>query len=134
MIEPHIWVRDFASSVAWYRTVLGFEPAAWYPDEATATWCQLRRGDVQLMLAALPDPASIAPHQDYLHRLADRAAGPAGAVSLYLHVDDADAAYASVLAEGVRPVEPIWNAWWGGRQFTVADPDGHWWTLFQQTG
>jgi PhnB protein len=50
---------------------------------------------------------------------------------LYLHVDDADAMYERALTAGVEPIESIWNPWWGGRQFTMQDPDGTWWTVYQ---
>ena len=59
------------------------------------------------------------------------AGGPGGPLSLYLHTGDADAAYAAAVGAGAEVIEEIWDAWWGGRQFTVADPDGNWWTVFQ---
>lgn len=132
-LEPHVWVADFAASVRWYREVLGFAPAARYPDEDSATWCQLRRGNASVMLAIVPDPAGLAPHQQYMTELGPRVQGAGGPVSLYLHVDDVDAAYATAIDAGAEPVEDIWDAWWGGRQFTVADPDGNWWSFFQTT-
>ena len=131
-IEPHLWTDDFESSVAFYRNALGFDVAAWYPDETTATWCRLRRGDAELMVAVTPDPDGLAPNQGYLAAVAERVGRP-GPLSLYLHVDDADAVHAAATAAGARIVEEIWDAWWGGRQFTVADPDGNWWTVFRSS-
>jgi uncharacterized glyoxalase superfamily protein PhnB len=133
-IEPHLWTATFGPMVNWYRNVLGFEVAAWYPDEQTATWCRLRRGEAALMIAAIPDPAGLAPNQGYLAEIPDRVAGAGGPVSLYLHVDDADAVHRSARDAGADVVEEIWDAWWGGRQFTLADPDGNWWTVFRSTG
>jgi PhnB protein len=130
-IEPHLWTQSLSSAVAWYRDVLGFEPSAWFPDESAPTWCQMRRGDVSLMIAAPPDPDQLADHQQYLRAVAPRLAAGGGPLSLYLHVDDVDAVHTSALAAGADIVEDIWDAWWGGRQFSVADPDGIWWTVFQ---
>lgn len=127
-IEPHLWVGDLPRSIEWYRAVLGFEVAQWYPDEQAPTWCQMVRGEAAIMLAASPEPTG------YLTAVPERMDGPAGAVSLYLHVDDADAVHDRAVTAGAAPIEPIWDAWWGGRQFTVEDPDGNWWTVFQATG
>ena len=127
-LEPHIWVRDFWPMVAWYRQALGFLPAQWYPDEETATWVQLKHGDVSVMLARVP--AEIAPNQQYMTGVPQRLDGPGGALSLYLHVEDADAAYQQAAEAGAEPIEDIWDAWWGGRQFTLADPEGNWWTVY----
>jgi uncharacterized glyoxalase superfamily protein PhnB len=133
-IEPHLWTDDFPRMVAWYREVLDFEVAAWYPDEATATWCRMRRGPAALMIAATPDPGALAPDQQHLAAMPARARGPGGPLSLYLHVEDADAVHAEARAAGADIIEDIWDAWWGGRQFTVVDPDGNWWTVFRSSG
>jgi uncharacterized glyoxalase superfamily protein PhnB len=134
-IEPHLWTDDFPAMVEWYRSALGFDVAAWYPDEATATWCRLERGAASLMIALTPDPAALAPNQGYLAGVRSRVDGPGGPLSLYLHVENADAVLGDVAAAGTATgagiVEEIWDAWWGGRQFSVADPDGNWWTVFQ---
>ncbi|MDX1448831.1 MAG: VOC family protein [Acidimicrobiia bacterium] len=127
-IEPHIWVDDLPKSIDWYRGALGFEVAEWYPDDQQPTWVQMTRGDAAFMLASEPQP------NGYLAAVKERMQGPGPAISLYLHVEDADAVHADSSGFGAEIIEPIWDAWWGGRQFTVADPDGNWWTVFQSTG
>ena len=134
MIEPHLWTEDFSEMVAWYQSVLGFEVVAWFPDEDSATWCQLRRGDVELMIAVAPDPDTLSPGQGYLAMARDRVRAGGGAMSLYLRTPDADSAHQRAAEAGASVIEEIWDAWWGGRQFTVADPDGNWWTVFQPSG
>ncbi|MCB2223801.1 MAG: VOC family protein [Actinobacteria bacterium] len=133
-IEPHLWTADLGPMVAWYRDALGFQVEAWFPDEDAPTWCRMTRGDAALMIAVAPDPDALAPHQGYLAPVADRVAGPGGPLSLYLRVPSADDVYAGATAAGAKVIEDIWDAWWGGRQFTTADPDGNWWTVFQPTG
>ena len=130
-IEPHLWTGDFMRSVDWHRAALGFEVNAWFPDEEAPTWAQLRHGEASLMIAVAPDPDDLAPHQAYLAPIRGRVDGPGGPLSLYLRVGDADAVYALATAAGAEIVEEIWDAWWGGRQFTAQDPDGNWWTVFQ---
>jgi uncharacterized glyoxalase superfamily protein PhnB len=93
----------------------------------------MRRGPAALMIAVTPDPAALAPDQRYLAEMPGRVEGPGGPMALYLHVDDADAVYARAQAANAEIIEDLWDAWWGGRQFTVADPGGNWWTVFRAT-
>jgi len=127
-IEPHIWANDLGVSRRFYEEALGFEVVQQHPEDAP-TWFQLRRGTTFLMLACRPR-AELEGPQRYLHALTERPGG--GAVSLYLTVADAEAEGARCEAAGANVVEPLWDPWWGGRQLTVADPDGHWWTLYQR--
>lgn len=106
---------------------------SWFPDEDGATWCQMKRGEASIMLAVVPEPTSLTVHQRYLADVAKRVDGPGGALSLYLRVESADAVHASAEAVDAQVIEDIWDAWWGGRQFSVQDPDGTWWTVFEPT-
>jgi len=119
-IEPHLWFDDVHAGVEWYRSVLDFEIVSLFPDEGP-TWFQLQRDGAGVMIAVTPPATQSVDNQAYLAGVAPRLAGQGAPLSLYLHVDDAEI------------LEPIWDAWWGGRQFTVADPVGTWWTVFQAT-
>lgn len=127
-IEPHLWVGDLAASKAWYES-LGFTERQRNPDE-DPTWFQLGLGEARLMITTVP--IEIAGNQQYLGGIAERV-GSGGAVSLYLHVDSADEIHERATAAGMVPLEDIWDPWWGGRQFTIADPDGNWWTVYQRS-
>jgi uncharacterized glyoxalase superfamily protein PhnB len=127
-VEPHLWVKDLHASKAWYES-LGFTERQRNPEEEP-TWFQLGLGDVRLMITIIP--TRIADNQQYLEQVSDRA-GRGGAVSLYLRVDSADEVYERARSAGVVPVEDIWDPWWGGRQFTIADPDHNWWTIYQRS-
>jgi catechol 2,3-dioxygenase-like lactoylglutathione lyase family enzyme len=126
-IEPHLWVRDLEASKIWYEA-LGFEELQRNPPDPN--WYQLGRDGAALMITVLP--VDVAENQQYLAQVARRA-GAGGAVSLYLHVDDAASLCERVRAEGIGPIEDLWDPWWGGRQFTIEDPDGNWWTIYQDT-
>jgi uncharacterized glyoxalase superfamily protein PhnB len=128
-IEPHLWVRDLEAAKAWYEA-LGFEERQRNPQE-DPNWFQLGLGEVTLMITVTP--SDVASNQHYLTEVAHRV-GAGGAVSLYLHVDDADALYERARAAGITPIEEIWDPWWGGRQFSIEDPDGNWWTVYQASG
>lgn len=131
MIEPHLWFDDFDEAVDWYTGVLGFEVTTWYPDESTATWCQMRRGDQPVMVAMTPPPEQSVGNQSYLADVEDRLKGPGAPLSLYLTVDNAERIHSSAVELGAEIVEPLWEPWWGGRQFTVVDPVGTWWTVYE---
>jgi len=47
------------------------------------------------------------------------------APSSNLHVEDVDAYHNRVVASGASIIEPIWDAPWGLRQFSLTDPDGN---------
>lgn len=132
-IEPHLWVSDLSRSIAWYRDVLGLEAVNWYPEEDGATWCQMRRGQAEVMLAVAPKPESLAENQRYLAEVESRLEGPGGPLALYLHVGDAGSLHESAVSRGATLIEDLWDPWWGGRQFTVADPDGNWWTVYESS-
>jgi len=46
-------------------------------------------------------------------------------VRVIFYVDDVDAMYAHVLAQGLRPETSPRDAAWGERYFHLTDPDGH---------
>ena len=125
-LEPHIWADDLAAARRFYEEALGFTVAQSFPPDAP-TWFQLARGTTRLMLATMPEKTD--GPLEYLARVRERRGG--GAVSLYLHVDDAEAEHERAVAAGAEVLEPLWGPWWGGRQFTVADPDGNWWTVYE---
>lgn len=131
MIEPHLWFDDFAAAVDWYVSVLGFEVATWYPDEKSATWCQMRRGDQPLMIAVTPSSEQTVGNQSYLADVKDRLAGIGAPLSLYLTVENAAEIHSAAVEKGTEIVEPLWEPWWGGRQFTLVDPAGTWWTVYE---
>jgi PhnB protein len=55
--------------------------------------------------------------------------GAGTAVTLHLHVDDADAAIARAVAEGATLERPASDAFYGERGGSVHDPFGHRWLL-----
>jgi catechol 2,3-dioxygenase-like lactoylglutathione lyase family enzyme len=95
---------DMARAVRFYQA-LGFSIA--YGGE-TAAFTSFRVGPGFLNLARAGDGRP-----------------PAGATRIIFHVDDVDALYAHVLAQGFAPEAPPRDASWGERYFHLDDPDGH---------
>ena len=127
-IEPHFWVADLARARRFYEDALGFRVVESFPPDAPS-WFQMGRGAAKVMITTLPDPAKATGTQSYAAGVAARRGG--GAAALYLHVESVDAVHEACVAADAVIREPLWNPWWGGRQFTVADPDGNWWSPYQ---
>ncbi|MCP5035452.1 MAG: VOC family protein [Actinomycetia bacterium] len=131
-IEPHLWFDDLAAGVEWYRSVLGFSVTASHPEDSP-TWFKMEREGAAIMLAITPPPSQAVGGQQFLSSVAHRLKGEGAPMSLYLHVEDASAEHDRAVAGGGVVIEALWDAWWGGRQFTVEDPAGSWWTVFEPT-
>lgn len=96
--------RDMGRAVAFYRK-LGFEVR--HGGEA-AEFTSFSAGAGFLNLIAVPPDTR-----------------PAWWGRAIFHVDDVDAVYRSVLAQGLQPEFPPRDAPWGERYFHLRDPDGH---------
>ncbi len=57
------------------------------------------------------------------------AAGKPAAVTLHLHVDDADAWFSRALKAGATETMPLADQFWGDRYGQVTDPFGHRWSI-----
>ena len=96
--------RDMARAVRFYEA-LGLSIA--YGGEAAAfTSFQVGKGHLNLA------------------RAEDQARSP-GSVRVIFYVDDVDAMYAHVQAQGFTPEAPARDASWGERYFHLTDPDGN---------
>ncbi len=128
-IEPHLWSDNLHALVAFYTDALGFTLAGRNPDSDAYTWSRLTLGDAGLMIADRHDPEEApTPGCKPLWEEIARRFGQPGAVTYYVPMPSTeaiDALFARVTERGVKPLEPIWDAWWGMRQFSVADPDGN---------
>ena len=56
---------------------------------------------------------------------ADDGVATAGKTRVIFYVDDVDAMYAHVVAQGFQPEAAPQDATWGERYFHLTDPDGH---------
>jgi glyoxylase I family protein len=118
-MAPLLQVFDMATSIRFYRDVLGFEVVTTStPRGEHFDWALLRLSGVELMLntayeedarPAAPDAGRIAAHED---------------TCLYFGCPDVDATYAYLRARGVAPEEPK-VAPYGMKQLYLRDPDGY---------
>jgi catechol 2,3-dioxygenase-like lactoylglutathione lyase family enzyme len=111
-------VRDFASSVAFYRDVIGFELEASYDDPPYAT---LVLAGMRLSLAEQGHPADDRPGV----AMAAPDDPSRADVVLVVEVEDARAEFARLGAAGVRFLADPFEPPWGGCRFFCVDPDGY---------
>jgi hypothetical protein len=114
-------VRDFAKSLAFYRSGLGF------------TAHNYEQGEEHVMFEMEGSWLSLYPR----HLLAGDATIPDGGkgfsgITLAHNVKskaDVDAVFAQAVAAGARPVKTPQDVFWGGYSGYFADPDGYLWEV-----
>ncbi|MCY3000569.1 MAG: VOC family protein [Planctomycetota bacterium] len=100
-------VQDLERSVRFYVEQLGFTE-----DLRVDGWSFLSRGAAKLRLGHCPDALPISQAQDH-------------SWFAYLHVDDARALHAELVAKRVELWHPLRDLPWGMREFAIVTPDGH---------
>lgn len=95
--------RDMSKALSFY-VAIGFNVVYGGPE---ATFSSLRSGDAYVNLSL---------QADYT---------PVWWGRIIFHVEDVDALYASITAQGLRPHNLPRDAPWGERFFHITDPNGH---------
>jgi PhnB protein len=112
-ITPHIIVPDGAKAIEFYKKALGAQE-----NERAVMHAQLKIGNSMLMLGSEHPPECVSPK------------GRGGtSVSLYLYVENADAAFERAVKAGCTVKMPMSDQFWGDRYGQVEDPFGHQWSL-----
>jgi uncharacterized protein len=111
--EVILWVASIDRARAFWRAALGAEPVLDVPGMTAFDLNGLRLG--------------LMPRADIAELLGSAVVGPAGAPDseLYLLVDDAETAFARLLAAGASVVAPLARRPWGDIAGYGLDPDGH---------
>ncbi len=111
-VMPALTVGDVATSIAWYRDVMGFVVAQEMKHEDRLAGAVLEAGESRFLLA-----------QDDLQKGRDRQKD----VGFRLYcttVQDIDTLAAAVKARGGELAQEPTDQPWGARDFAVVDPDG----------
>lgn len=124
-IQIHYWSRNVERLLTHYVDVLSFQLVYRQPDDPPANFCILKLGDAQIMVAEAPD-TNTADRNDVrlLEEVGPRVGRP-GPISVYIGVEDVNALHDRIASAGADVIEPIWDAPWGQRQFSIVDPDGN---------
>jgi uncharacterized glyoxalase superfamily protein PhnB len=118
-IFPIVISADLARLLPFYRDVLGGEVHYQFPPEGDPAYVGLHFGRASLGLGH--DPAL-------------KPADGTVPISLWLYVDDCDAAVESVRTAGCRIVEEPVDQPWGERVARAEDPDGNQLVIGQRAG
>jgi ankyrin repeat protein len=128
-VVPMITVPDVAAALDWYASI-GFTETARYADNGVVNFGMLSFGDAQLMLNIHGKPGK---HDADLWFYTDRVD------DLYqlLKSRQLEAARASLVGDapaerGIEFVEDIYDPFYGGRQFSIRDPNGYGLLFYQE--
>lgn len=118
-VIPTLRYRDAHAAVAWLGKVFGFTPTMVIPgDGDTVAHAELTYRSAVIMLGSTTDGAD------------GRVPYEQGPSAVYLVVDgDMDEHYAAALAAGAEVVEPLAEKGYGGKGYTVLDPERNVWSL-----
>ena len=114
---PMLNVSDIEASLSFYKTALHFELVS--PSEALKEWRWgiIRSGETELMLSEtetdLKLKKKIDPHHD-----------TSWPTIFYFYPDDVEALYNHVTKNGFQAT-PLEVTFYGMREFSMQDPDGH---------
>lgn len=119
-LYPTFRYRDAPAMIDWLCKAFGFSLDVKYMDGDHVAHAQLSLGPSMIMLGSARDDA-------YGALVGEPGAN--GGKSIYVAVDDADAAYAQAKAAGARILEELNDRDYGSRDFICADPEGVIWAF-----
>ena len=124
IIIPTLRYHDAPAAIEWFCQVFGFTRHAVYanPDSSIAH-AELTLNGGMIMLGSTKD-------DEYgRHFKSPSETGGIETRSAYIVVPDADQAYARAQSAGAVILRPIQDMPYGSREFAVADPEGHSWSV-----
>lgn len=123
-VIPALRYRNAPAAIEWFCRVFGFTRHAVYENaDGTIAHAELALEGGMIMLGSAKD-------DEYgLRFRSPEQAGDIETRSAYIVVGDADAVYARAQAAGATVLRPIQDVDYGGREFTVKDPEGHSWSV-----
>jgi uncharacterized glyoxalase superfamily protein PhnB len=115
--------HDAPAAIEWLCGVFGFAKQAVYAEaDGRIMHAQLTLGGGMVMLSSVRD-------SEYQKLTVHPGEGDGRVTTgLYVIVEDPDAAYARAKAAGARILVEIKDEFYGGRDFTCADPEGYVWS------
>ena len=122
---PSLRYRDANAAIAWLERALGFVRHAVYPGpDDTVGHAELRHGSGMIMLGSASNPSPNGRFNAIPAEVGDRVTS-----SLYLVVTDCVPAWEAVQAAQAEIVMGLQEMSYGGKAFTVRDPEGYLWAV-----
>jgi len=115
-VTPNLLVRDVATSLAFYRDVLGFQTKETVPEAAPFVFVMLERDGTLVFLNDLKAAAHEYPPAASM--------APGGTVAMFFIVNGVDDLHAAV-APKANVIMPLKTQFYGMREFAITDPDNH---------
>jgi PhnB protein len=120
-VTPNLTLRDCAKAIDFYKRALGAQEVSrmMAPDGKSVWHAELRIGDsIVYMNDEMPG----------MSRPAPQASNPVP-VTMWLYVQDCDAAFDRAVKAGAKEIAPPTDMFWGDRCAGVADPYGYLWSF-----
>jgi PhnB protein len=121
-VTPSIMVAGAARAIDFYKKALGAEELSRFPGpDGSIMHAEIRIGDSPIMLGdEMPEQGAKGP----------KAYGGTP-VSLFVYLDNVDAAWKRAIDAGGKQIMPLADQFWGDRAGCFEDPFGHKWWLAQ---
>jgi uncharacterized glyoxalase superfamily protein PhnB len=117
--------KDAHAAIAWLEQAFGFECHAFYEGPGrTVAHAELRFGNGMVMLGSTSNKSPVGHLYATPSEIGGRVTSP-----LYLIVNDCERAYARVLAAKAEVIMEMKTMEYGGKAFTVRDPEGYLWSV-----
>jgi len=125
VLIPSLRYKDAPAAITWLEQAFGFERHAVYdgPD-GTVAHAELRFGNGMVMLGSSSNETPVRQLYVTPEEIGRRVTSP-----LYLIVNDCDRAYARAVAAKAEIIMEMKTMEYGGKAFTVRDPEGYLWSL-----
>jgi PhnB protein len=119
-LTPHLICAGAAEAIEFYKKAFGaVELTRLAGPQGKLMHAQIKIGDSTIMLG----------DENLEHGMAGPLALKGTPVSLYLYVENVDAAVERAVAAGATVVMPVADMFWGDRWGQVRDPYGHLWSV-----
>jgi uncharacterized glyoxalase superfamily protein PhnB len=128
-VVPVLRYRDAKKAIKWLCEAFGFEQYFVVPGEnETITHAQLTFGNGMIMLGSAEKSMEKSNEFSKLMKTPEEIGG-CETQSCYIIVDDADAHYRQAKAAGAQIVLELRDEFYGGREYTCRDLEGHIWSF-----
>ncbi|QEN90745.1 glyoxalase [Labrys sp. KNU-23] len=119
-LYPALRYANARTMIDWLQEAFGFTLHACYGSGDVVDHAQLALGSSMIMLGSARD--------DNFCKIVG-SPGSGGGKSIYIAVDDADAAYRRAKAAGAKIEEELVDRDYGSREFICRDPEGNIWAF-----
>ena len=124
-VTPNLVVRDMSKSLAFYRDLLGFTITMNVPEAEPFVFTGLERDGVPVFLNDVK--ATLDDHPDMAN------VPPGGTATLFFDITGVDELHDQIKSK-TAIVMPLKTQFYGMREFSVKDPDGHLITFAERVG